>query len=243
MGRDRGHFGRFVGLLEGLGFTAYESRILAYLSLSRESLTASELSSSTGVPRTKIYSTLNSLSEKGLVRLEGARPVRASAPPPSELASVLVEMVINEASGKLSSIDRLFGLNLLEGLWLIEKTLLPIRGAGLTQRIADVVIREAKERINLVFCEKNVKFLPKEFPVIDISAVADSPGSISRLNIPRTRCRIVGKHEVFMVLSERACVFSNEDLSNGIYVSEGSLLSAFFDLFRGLYESGLPLPL
>lgn len=239
---DRKYLDNLARLLRGLGFTEYESKVLAYLSLSREFLKISEVSSSTGVPRTKVYSIVNSLNEKGLVRLEGARPIRVSAPPPSELASILTEMIINEASEKLSSMNRLFGLNLLEGLWLVERTVLPVIGERIMLEITRLIVRGARERLNLVFSEKNAGIFREKFPITNVNAVVDSPSSLLGLDLSRSRCRVVGEHGIFMVLNEKACILSDEDLSRGIYVSEERLILALSNLFRGLYASGIPVP-
>ncbi|MEM2220118.1 MAG: helix-turn-helix domain-containing protein [Candidatus Korarchaeum sp.] len=238
---DRRLLKDLIKALEGLGFTNYKAKVLAYLSLNRESLGITELSSLTGVPRTKVYSVISSLEEEGLVRVHKGRPMRVSAPSPNELASLITERVLSNTSAKLSLIGDLFKLSLTEGLWIVEESTLPLRGERVISGMAVSIIRDAREKINLIISERNVYFLPKRLPNI-IDAVVESPSTQQALGIPRTHCRIVGKHGIFMVLNERACVFGDEELKQGIFTSEKNLLSAFSDLFKGLYASGIVLP-
>ncbi|MCS7103241.1 MAG: helix-turn-helix domain-containing protein [Candidatus Korarchaeum sp.] len=241
MERDRKLLKDLIGTLKELGFTNYKAKVLAYLSLNREPLEIAKLSSLTDVPRTKVYSVVSSLEEEGLVKVQEGRPMRVSAPPPDELASLIIEKVLSDTSAKLSRIEGILKLNLTEGLWVVEKSTLPVKGERVISGIAVAIIKDAKEKINLILSEKNSRFLPKRLPNI-VSAVVESPSTRYALSIPRARCRIVGRHGIFMVLSERACVFSDEELKRGVFTSEESLISAFSDLFKGLYASGVTLP-
>ncbi|MFI7425886.1 TrmB family transcriptional regulator [Micromonospora sp. NPDC049836] len=70
-----------VDALIGLGLTQYAAR--AYLALvTRERYTAAELARASGVPRQRIYDVLNSLSERGLVRVRPGPVVRYAAVDP-----------------------------------------------------------------------------------------------------------------------------------------------------------------
>ncbi len=231
---------RFIRALRELGFTAYESKVLACLSLRREALKVSELSVMTDLPRTKVYSVISSLNEEGLVNVHSGRPLKVSAPSPNEMASLLTERVIENARARLNVISRLYSLNLDEGLWLFERSIIPVRSENIISKMARIIINSAKERINLIISERNVHLIPK-LPSVDIRAVLEASSIQSHLGIPKANCRVVGKHGIFMVSSERACILSDEELKSGIYVSEGSLLLALLNLFKGLYNSGSPI--
>ncbi|MGR6317005.1 helix-turn-helix domain-containing protein [Micromonospora soli] len=70
-----------VDALIGLGLTQYAAR--AYLALvTRDRYTAAELARASGVPRQRIYDVLNSLSERGLVRVRPGPVVRYAAVDP-----------------------------------------------------------------------------------------------------------------------------------------------------------------
>jgi len=67
-----------------LGISAQEAR--AYISLlEQEYVTGYQLSKSTGIPSSKIYSVLNRLQERGFVIAADTRPVRYVPRPPEEL--------------------------------------------------------------------------------------------------------------------------------------------------------------
>ncbi len=241
MEKDRRFMKELMKTLKGLGFTSYEATILAHLSLIREPLGATELSSLTGVPRTKVYSVVSSLESEGIVRVQEGRPLRFSAPPPNELASLIVEKVLSETSTKLSLLEEIFRLNLTEGLWVTERSTIPVRGERVMSRIAMAIVRDAKERVNLILSERNIHLIPRRSLDI-VSAVVESISTQRALGIPRTSCRVVGKHDIFMVLSERACLFGDGELKQGIFTSEEGLLSAFSNLFKGLYAAGIIPP-
>lgn len=63
---------KIVKQLEVLGFTEYEARVLEAL-IDNDSMKAAEISARSGVPRGKIYSVLNSLSERGIVASGGGK--------------------------------------------------------------------------------------------------------------------------------------------------------------------------
>jgi sugar-specific transcriptional regulator TrmB len=227
-------------VLRDLGFTAYESKVLACLSLRREALKVSELSLMTGLPRTKIYSVISSLNEGGFVKVHNERPLKVSAPPPNEMVSLLTERIIEDARARLNLVSKLYSLNLDEGLWILEESVIPVRGGNIISKIAKIIINSAKERIYLIISERNIHRIPK-LPSVDVRAVVETSSIQPYLGIPRANCRVVSKHGIFLVSNERACVFSDEGLKSGIYASEGPLLLAISNLFKGLYSSGSPI--
>lgn len=75
---------RIVEKLERIGLTEYEAK--AYLALLEVHLnTASKISEKSGVPRTKIYSVLESLAHKGWVRIYSGVPLLFKAQAPQEV--------------------------------------------------------------------------------------------------------------------------------------------------------------
>lgn len=77
--------------LIGLGLTQYSAR--AYLALvARDRYTAAELARASGVPRQRIYDVLNSLSERGLVRVRPGPVVRYAAVDPEAAVGRMMEV-------------------------------------------------------------------------------------------------------------------------------------------------------
>jgi predicted transcriptional regulator len=80
-----------VEALIGLGLTQYAAR--AYLALvARDRYTAAELARASGVPRQRIYDVLNSLNERGLVRVRPGPVVRYAAIDPQAAVSRMMEV-------------------------------------------------------------------------------------------------------------------------------------------------------
>lgn len=79
-----------VGKMRKIGLTEYEAK--AYLGLMKDNLSsAAKLSEKSGVPRTKIYAVLESLKEKGWVRIYSGVPILFRAVGPGEVLSKVKE--------------------------------------------------------------------------------------------------------------------------------------------------------
>lgn len=77
-------------LLDRLGLKEYESRALEQLfSLSRS--TAPNLAEATGIPNARIYSVLDSLADKGFVKIIPGRPKEYSVKPPEAVLERAIE--------------------------------------------------------------------------------------------------------------------------------------------------------
>lgn len=78
-----GNASRLMQQLKNVGLTTYESE--AYLALlEKRELTAEELAGATSVPITRVYGTLEQLTQKGFARIIHGRPKRFHAIPPDE---------------------------------------------------------------------------------------------------------------------------------------------------------------
>jgi len=79
-----------VKKLQRIGLTEYEAR--AYLALLNAHLnTATKISEKSGVPRTKIYSVLESLGHKGWIRIYSGVPLLFKAVDPREVFEIIKE--------------------------------------------------------------------------------------------------------------------------------------------------------
>lgn len=78
---------KLFGVMKEFGLSEYESRVMIALMVTGREMGASELSEISGVPRTSVYSTVKSLSEKGLVEVFG-KPMKVRSIPGEELMNI-----------------------------------------------------------------------------------------------------------------------------------------------------------
>ncbi|MEN6291713.1 MAG: helix-turn-helix domain-containing protein [Methanobacterium sp.] len=95
-----------ITALKSLGLSDYE--IKAYVAnISLISATASELSLSSNVPRSKIYEVLKSLEKKGFVEIQRGKPLKFNVIPPNEIfgkSRKQINKQLDEAEGELNLI-------------------------------------------------------------------------------------------------------------------------------------------
>ena len=98
-----------VGKLQKVGLTEYEAKV--YLSLLSDHLnSASKLSEKSGVPRTKIYSVLESLEGKGWIRIYSGVPPLFKAIDPH----AIFEKIKKDYDDFLESIQTIFDVSTME---------------------------------------------------------------------------------------------------------------------------------
>jgi sugar-specific transcriptional regulator TrmB len=87
--------------LQKLGLTRYQAGVLSNL-LSKQNSTALEVSDTTGVPYTKIYSVLDTLRYMGFIEADLERPMRFRA----NQVEDIVENLVKRHSSTLARIKR-----------------------------------------------------------------------------------------------------------------------------------------
>jgi sugar-specific transcriptional regulator TrmB len=134
-----------VDLLEEIGFTKYEAKIYAAL-VSHGPSGVSDINRSTGIPRNKIYETLEPLTKRGITQLQPGRPVIFKAVSPKAAIGQLVSdynqkardalglLLQEEASGKESK---------TENVWLMSTN------RAIKQRLADEITKAQKSFFGL----------------------------------------------------------------------------------------------
>ena len=230
-------------LLRELGLSSYESKVLAYLALSREQVKVSDLSRATGIPRTKVYSVLESLEDLGLVRIAPTRPLKASSPSLELLPSLLSEMVIKEALQRLSLIRRMFQLEFSEGLWILGEISLPVEGRDTLGRISSTLLRDSGEFLILITNEDSAELVPSGMRYKNISLVVESPDTYRKLERKGLRTKNVrmSNPSFFAFVTEKSGLISDGELRRGFFSTEPGLVRTLTVLLRTLYLSSSAL--
>ncbi len=224
-------------LLRELGLSSYESKALAYLALSRGEVKASDLSKATGIPRTKVYTVLESLEDLGLVRISPTRPLKASSPPPELLPTLLSEMVVEEALRKLSLLRKIYKVEFSEGLWILGKVTLPVGGRDALKRISYALLRDSREFLILAVNDEAVEFVPSDVRYRNISLIVESLDTYEKLKDRglRTRNVRIANLGLFAFTTEKSGLISDGELVSGLLSTEPGLVRAFTVLLRALY--------
>ena len=111
-----------VDSLKKLGLSTYEA--MAYLSLTHMiSGTATQISTNSNVPRTKIYDVLKTLHSKGFLEIERGRPLKYTVVSPADVFSRYKHKIINELEETEMELRQLYEnqiSNVPAPIWLIH---------------------------------------------------------------------------------------------------------------------------
>lgn len=181
-----------VKVLRMLGLTEYEAR--AYITLLElGEAEASEISRSSGVPRTRIYDILSKLESQGLIQgIRGSRPILYMAMPPSKVLNPKKETILKELEEGVSFLNKLYekrAPKIRRETWLLRGTqaynaaymLIKEASETLFLRIAMMpievmrnivrLLRKTRERGVKIYMTMDTLLLPKFIPldfIIDI---------------------------------------------------------------------------
>lgn len=241
---DRKTLERLEKLLRELGFTIYEARMLSYLSTMRKPLKVREISSGTNIPRTKVYEVADSLVERGFIELVSSKPLTFRSPPLNELPSLLVKELLEEFKRKVSLVDKISRLELEEGLWPLERTIIPLYGTSIIAHMANFVIAGAREFLILMTTRKSFDALNIEIPNKDVKirVLVDSYELLREVRSLKISEIRLSRYDMFAAVSEQSAVISNEELSVGLYVSREEILSFVRSIMEMLFEFAVPIP-
>ena len=208
-----------VKKLQGIGLTEYEAR--AYMSLLNTHLnTATKVSEKSGVPRTKIYSVLESLSAKGWVKIYSGVPLLFKAVDPREAFEKIkkdyhqfLDSVETTLSEEVKDVKEKFVIKKFDiGLENLKKELkkaktVEISNAttGFIKKTGDAFRQEAVVRILMFPGEaklnlKNAEFREAEVGIVSIvrnkevpsmSVTLDESRTFSVLQDPIDHCYII----------------------------------------------------
>ncbi len=137
----------------------YEAKVWTAL-LARGVSTAGELSSISGVPRSRTYDILESLERKGFIVMKLGKPIKFVALKPEEVIERVKRNLIREAHEKSKRLEQLKGEDVLEelrnlfeqGIKYVEPSELSgsLRGRQNLYNHLDMMIRSAEKSIVIV---------------------------------------------------------------------------------------------
>jgi sugar-specific transcriptional regulator TrmB len=131
-----------MAALEQLGFSTYEARV--YLGLLKQNpITGYQLSKLTGVPRSRIYETLERLTAKGYAVMLQSEPAEYSPLAVQELLAHLQEQFDGTLSTLETELRKVMAAPTAESIW-------NLRGREDILRRAQTMISQAQESIYLV---------------------------------------------------------------------------------------------
>lgn len=153
-----------IDSLKKLGLSTYESTV--YLSMTYMiSGTATEISSNSNVPRTKIYDVLKSLAVKGFIEIERGKPLKYNIIPPSDVFRHHKQKIMDELEETELELNYAYESQLSKvpaPIWLIHG---PDR---IIKKELEIISRAKKTisiRMGFLF-EKEAEFLKEKFKKI-----------------------------------------------------------------------------
>jgi sugar-specific transcriptional regulator TrmB len=239
--------------LKELGLTEYEARV--YLStISEGSMQLRELAFRSGVPRTKVYSTVRSLSKKGLLRLR-ERPLRCSAVDVEEVFDSTIrqeERRLKGLKGSLAKIRKIRqmgmrGQSLAEGRYyiyvahealaklaeLIEQTQYSFH--ALVDAHGLEMLRSCKKQLaSLSMAETEVRILISDRETEALKEHLDLP-------FPARVGHVMEGRNLFLIDRSTALI-GNSSTGNGMLISVADVATLIdSNIFLPCWEKGLEL--
>ena len=143
-----------INALENLGFSTYEAR--AYIGLLQENpVNGYRLSKITGIPRSRVYETLERLTSKGYAVSYEADPVEYAPLGVNELQDKLQEQFDHKLATFETEIERLGAMNQSETLW-------NLRGQEAIMNRVRRMIAKAEKTVYLVAWAESLHLLKEE---------------------------------------------------------------------------------
>lgn len=204
-----------IETLKKLGLTTYEAN--AYITLaSLISATATDISKSSQIPRSKIYDVLKKLSSKGFIEIENGRPLKYNIKPPittihkqkeelnaelDKLASKLNFIYENKIKQVPAPVWKISGMNniIQKELDIIKrsKNTISMRIGFVFDNELELIIKELKKKADTI----NINILVS--PECNITEILKNEGfNTYETNIPIVKMIINDEKEMFHIYAK-----------------------------------------
>ena len=213
---------QIIESLQKLGLTAYEAQVYNTLNNTITS-TATEISTNSEVPRSKVYNVLKRLNEKGYIEIEKGRPIKYTVNPANDIFKKEKEKLIKQ----LNETEKILMNNYENQIQQVEAPMWLIHNQDkIIKRELEIISRTKKTlnmRIGYLFPEESEKIkktINKLPPNIEINILAPQycyinkekinlhqelkhkKINIKKANIPQAKVIIRDKIEMLHIFSK-----------------------------------------
>ncbi len=228
--------------LKSIGLNLYERKIFVAL-LARGVATAAEVSEIAGVPRSRSYDILESLSDKGFVMVQPSKPIKYVALEPKEALERTKQNLEKNHREMIDRIEKMKGSSIVEelqviysqGLNLVQPTEMTgtLKGRYIIDRQLRSAFKAAKSQIDILTTEQGLSDLySKHFRVLKkiarsgvklriLSNTSDNTvanafneiGELKKLSEPAGRMAIIDGQSMLMSLTDDKDVHETQDVA------------------------------
>jgi len=235
-----------IDILRKFGLSDYESRVLLTLIRGGE-LTAREISDQSGVPRTSVYETVDSLRKRGFIELSFSKPQRFRALPVKNIVENLKEKAeenLNRLSELFESVEKK-SRERKEEIWVIQgeltmKRLLSlIEGARKNIKMGvNRIPEEVLEKLSDVSDRVEIEVISNPESADLLKPVEERGGKV-RILKPGKPMRFEAIHGVIIVDDSTSMTFFFRSGSESLgIISSGTLVQFYSYFLQNLMKKG-----